>query len=75
MPEQKLSSRHPYLNSISQVVAIGGGHSLGRVLSSLSFLRKRLTGIVTTTDDGGSTGRIRSQHCGIAWGDLRNCLT
>ncbi|WGE55621.1 uridine diphosphate-N-acetylglucosamine-binding protein YvcK [Actinobacillus equuli subsp. equuli] len=75
MPEQKLSSRHPYLNSMSQVVAIGGGHGLGRVLSSLSFLGKRLTGIVTTTDDGGSTGRIRSQHGGIAWGDLRNCLT
>lgn len=75
MPEQKLSSRHPYLNNMSKVVAIGGGHGLGRVLSSLSFLGKRLTGIVTTTDDGGSTGRIRSQHGGIAWGDLRNCLT
>lgn len=75
MPEQKLSSRHPYLNNMSNVVAIGGGHGLGRVLSSLSFLGKRLTGIVATTDDGGSTGRIRSQHGGIAWGDLRNCLT
>nr|MBP8190074.1 uridine diphosphate-N-acetylglucosamine-binding protein YvcK [Aeromonas sp.] len=38
------------------------------------FLGTRLTGIVTTTDDGGSTGRLRkSQEC-IAWGDLRNCL-
>lgn len=57
-----------------RIVAIGGGHGLGRVMSALSFLQERLAGIVTTTDNGGSTGRIRSQHGGIAWGDLRNCL-
>ena len=56
-------------------MALGGGHGLGRVLSSLSFLKERLTGVVATTDNGGSTGRIRHQHGGIAWGDLRNCLT
>ncbi len=67
--------RHPHLKSINRVVAIGGGHGLGRVLSSLSFLKENLTGIVATTDNGGSTGRIRHQHGGIAWGDLRNCLT
>ena len=62
------------INDFDRVVAIGGGHGMGRVLSSLSFLGQRLTGIVTTTDDGGSTGRLRkSQEC-IAWGDLRNCL-
>ncbi|GGI90597.1 uridine diphosphate-N-acetylglucosamine-binding protein YvcK [Shewanella gelidii] len=58
-----------------QVVAIGGGHGLGRVLSSLSFLGSRLTGIVATTDNGGSTGRLREDQDCIAWGDLRNCLT
>jgi uncharacterized cofD-like protein len=57
------------------VVAIGGGHGLGRVLSTLSFLQKKLTGIVTTTDNGGSTGRLRKRSSSIAWGDLRNCLT
>jgi uncharacterized cofD-like protein len=57
------------------VVAIGGGHGLGRVLSTLSFLEKQLTGIVTTTDNGGSTGRLRKRSSSIAWGDLRNCLT
>ncbi|MDU5731040.1 MAG: uridine diphosphate-N-acetylglucosamine-binding protein YvcK [Citrobacter freundii] len=51
-----------------------GGHGLGRVLSSLSPLGSRLTGIVTTTDNGGSTGRIRRSEGGIAWGDMRNCL-
>lgn len=58
-----------------KVVAIGGGHGLGRVLSSLSFLENQLTGIVTTTDNGGSTGRLRKRSSSIAWGDLRNCLT
>jgi uncharacterized cofD-like protein len=57
------------------IVAIGGGHGLGRVLSTLSFLEKQLTGIVTTTDNGGSTGRLRKRSSSIAWGDLRNCLT
>lgn len=63
------------LTALNKVVAIGGGHGLGRVLSSLSFLKNRLVGIVATSDNGGSTGRIRDQHGGIAWGDLRNCLT
>ncbi|TLU67465.1 uridine diphosphate-N-acetylglucosamine-binding protein YvcK [Thalassotalea litorea] len=57
------------------VVAIGGGHGLGRVLSTLSFLGDQLTGIVATTDNGGSTGKLRKRTSSIAWGDLRNCLT
>ncbi|WP_373766475.1 uridine diphosphate-N-acetylglucosamine-binding protein YvcK [Glaesserella sp.] len=75
MVTQELSPRHPNLSQLDKVVAIGGGHGLGRILSALSFLRGRLTGVVATTDNGGSTGRIRMQHGGIAWGDLRNCLT
>ncbi|CAB5552121.1 uridine diphosphate-N-acetylglucosamine-binding protein YvcK [Providencia hangzhouensis] len=62
------------LADLKHVVALGGGHGLGRVMSSLSSLGSRLTGIVTTTDNGGSTGRIRRSEGGIAWGDMRNCL-
>ncbi|HEQ1858797.1 TPA: gluconeogenesis factor YvcK family protein [Providencia alcalifaciens] len=62
------------LTNLNHVVALGGGHGLGRVMSSLSSLGSRLTGIVTTTDNGGSTGRIRRSEGGIAWGDMRNCL-
>ncbi len=58
-----------------RIVAIGGGHGLGRVMASLGFLGERLTGIVATTDDGGSTGRLREASGCIAWGDLRNCLS
>lgn len=66
--------RNRTLADLDRVVALGGGHGLGRVMSSLSSLGSRLTGIVTTTDNGGSTGRIRRSEGGIAWGDLRNCL-
>lgn len=62
------------LNNLKLVAALGGGHGLGRVMSALSFLGARLTGIVTTTDNGGSTGRIRESEGGIAWGDARNCI-
>lgn len=57
-----------------KVVAIGGGHGLGRVLSALKDFGQNATGIVTTTDNGGSTGRIRHCQGGIAWGDTRNCI-
>ena len=66
--------RNRTLADLDKVVALGGGHGLGRVMSSLSSLGSRLTGIVTTTDNGGSTGRIRRAEGGIAWGDMRNCL-
>ena len=41
--------RNRTLADLDRVVALGGGHGLGRVLSSLSSLGSRLTGIVTTT--------------------------
>jgi len=63
------------INGNSRVVAIGGGHGLGRLLASFDFLEDRLTGIVATTDNGGSTGRLREETGCIAWGDLRNCLS
>ncbi|WP_114787912.1 uridine diphosphate-N-acetylglucosamine-binding protein YvcK [Vibrio tetraodonis] len=57
-----------------KVVAIGGGHGLGRMLSALKDFGENATGIVATTDNGGSTGRIRHCQGGIAWGDTRNCI-
>ncbi|GAK86592.1 LPPG:FO 2-phospho-L-lactate transferase like CofD-like [Vibrio ponticus] len=60
--------------SEKKVVAIGGGHGLGRMLAALKDFGTNATGIVTTTDNGGSTGRIRHCQGGIAWGDTRNCV-
>jgi len=62
------------LQHARSVVAFGGGTGLGRLMSALSFLGDRLVGVVTTTDDGGSTGRLRSAAGCIAWGDLRHCF-
>ncbi len=58
----------------NKVVAIGGGHGLGRMLAALKDFGPNATGIVATTDNGGSTGRIRQCQGGIAWGDTRNCI-
>lgn len=57
-----------------KVVAVGGGHGLGRMLAALKDFGENATGIVATTDNGGSTGRIRNCQGGIAWGDTRNCI-
>ena len=43
-----------------KVVAVGGGHGLGRMLAALKDFGENATGIVATTDNGGSTGRTVS---------------
>ena len=43
---------------LDRVVALGGGHGLGRVMSSLSSLGSRLTGIVTTTETAAQPGEF-----------------
>lgn len=58
----------------NKIVAVGGGHGLGRMLAALKDFGSNATGIVATTDNGGSTGRIRHCQGGIAWGDTRNCI-
>ncbi|MCC5856477.1 MAG: uridine diphosphate-N-acetylglucosamine-binding protein YvcK [Idiomarina sp.] len=60
---------------LQRITAVGGGHGLGRLMSTLSFMKRRLVGIVATTDNGGSTGILRESHQCIAWGDIRNCLS
>ncbi|RUO35156.1 gluconeogenesis factor YvcK family protein [Aliidiomarina soli] len=64
-----------HIQQLRKVTAIGGGHGLGRLMSTLSFLRHRLIGVVATTDNGGATGLLRQAHKCIAWGDIRNCLS
>jgi uncharacterized cofD-like protein len=63
-----------------RVVTLGGGTGLAALLRALKPEAGRsrdpwhLTGIVTVTDNGGSSGRLRSELGGIPPGDLRNCL-
>lgn len=56
-------------------MAFGGGTGLPVLLSGLrERVEGGLTAVVTVTDDGGSSGRLR-QELGIAPpGDVRNCL-
>jgi uncharacterized cofD-like protein len=60
------------------VVAIGGGTGLPVVLAGLKrYLGGRvasLTAVVTVTDDGGSSGRLREELQVLPPGDVRNCL-
>ena len=57
-----------------KVVAIGGGTGLSTLLRGLKRHDVAITAIVTVADDGGSTGRIRSEFDMPAPGDIRNCL-
>jgi len=67
-----------------RVVAIGGGTGLPNALRGLrpllfpdgphETLRDRLVAIVATSDDGGSSGRLREQLNILPPGDIRNCL-
>ncbi len=56
------------------VVALGGGHGLHASLSAMRRVTSRLTAIVTVADDGGSSGRLRSELGAVPPGDLRMAL-
>ncbi|HEX4686721.1 MAG TPA: uridine diphosphate-N-acetylglucosamine-binding protein YvcK [Nocardioides sp.] len=57
-----------------RVTALGGGHGLYASLSALRRLPLDLTAIVTVADDGGSSGRLRSEFGVLPPGDLRMAL-
>src|ERR1700740_2968423 len=70
-----------------RVLAIGGGTGLSTILKGLksytlepgeqpppaSYISE-LTAVVTVTDDGGSSGRLRRELNILPPGDIRNCL-
>lgn len=58
-----------------RIVALGGGHGLYATLSALRGLTPHLTAIVTVADDGGSSGRLRSEMGIVPPGDLRMALS
>jgi uncharacterized cofD-like protein len=57
---------------------IGGGTGLSTLLYGLkTYARQRLvdiTAVVTVTDDGGSSGRLRREFDILPPGDIRNCM-
>jgi hypothetical protein len=66
-----------------RVVAIGGGSGLSALLQGLKHFARQtdvpapaldVTAIVTVTDDGGSSGRLRREFDVLPPGDIRNCM-
>ena len=69
-----------------RIVALGGGTGLSSVLRGLKEYiagpKKNgvnrpisdLAAVVTVTDDGGSSGRLRSEYRILPPGDIRNCM-
>lgn len=61
-----------------KIVSIGGGTGLSTLLTGLkpylAATQIELTAIVTVTDDGKSSGRLRSEFGILPPGDIRNCL-
>jgi uncharacterized cofD-like protein len=60
-------------------VAIGGGTGLSALLRGLKHhvgtpRLSQITGVVTVTDDGGSSGRLRREFGVLPPGDIRNCI-
>jgi len=73
----------PGTNGGLNLVAIGGGNGLSSLLAGLKRLVGRdqdeiwirnLSAIVTVSDDGGSSGRLREELQMLPPGDIRNCM-
>lgn len=57
------------------ITVIGGGTGLSTLLRGMKYITNNCTAVVTSADDGGSSGRLRKELGIIPPGDLRNCLT
>jgi len=85
---KKRASKSKTLTRGFRVVALGGGTGLSTLLRGLKELVIRridehatterpisdLAAIVTVTDDGGSSGRLRRENRILPPGDIRNCM-
>jgi len=57
-----------------RIVAVGGGTGLSTLLAGIKLFTSNITAIVTVTDTGGSSGRLREEMDMPPPGDIRNCL-
>ncbi len=86
MPIHQDSSSSPLVDLVYQrrqieslsrgprVVAVGGGTGLSTLLAGIKAFTSNITAIVTVTDTGGSSGRLRDEMDILPPGDIRNCL-
>lgn len=87
-PGQSAASDRPPCTYGLKVVAIGGGTGLSTLLRGLKryvvspggshsgekFQIGELSAVVTVSDDGGSSGRLRKEFNMLPPGDIRNCI-
>src|SRR6266446_3120685 len=63
-----------------RIVSMGGGTGLATLLRGLKRYARaaegalEITAVVTVTDDGGSSGRLRREFDVLPPGDIRNCM-
>ncbi len=89
LASQRITGHGSQFNSLENnpglnLVAIGGGTGLSTLLAGLKRLVgkpeqgglwiENLSAIVTVSDDGGSSGRLRDELQMLPPGDIRNCM-
>lgn len=57
-----------------KIASLGGGTGLSTLLRGLKEYTSNIVAIVTVSDDGGSSGRLRQQLGILPPGDIRSCL-
>ncbi len=57
-----------------KIVVLGGGTGLHSLLRGLKEYTSNITAIVTVSDDGGSSGRLRDELNILPPGDIRQCI-
>ncbi len=57
-----------------RIVAIGGGTGQSTLLRGLKEVSSNITAVVTVADDGGSSGKLRTELGVPPMGDIRNCI-
>jgi len=67
-------SRYALMAHGKRVVVIGGGTGLSTMLRGIKRYTANIVAIVTVTDDGGSSGKLRQELGILPPGDIRNCL-
>jgi uncharacterized cofD-like protein len=71
---QRTRRQAKHLEHRLKIVCLGGGTGLSVILRGLKEFQVDLTAVVTVADDGGSSGRLRSDFAMPPPGDIRNCL-
>jgi len=73
--EEKIRhAQHLRLSMGPHVVALGGGTGLSTLLRGLKRYTRNITAVVTVSDEGGSSGRLRQEWGMLPPGDIRNCI-